>query len=75
MFDNSNYLLPGCTGLRAGGIPRRTILDYNIRGVMPEGIMPKFNNTKVQRVYTWQEDKNIMVDKGDRRIGPFLEVI
>jgi hypothetical protein len=28
---------------------------------LPESMRPKFNNTKVQRVYTWQEDKDIMI--------------
>jgi hypothetical protein len=28
---------------------------------MPTGMTPKFNNTKVQRTYTWQEDANIMI--------------
>ncbi len=38
------------------------IFSISISGAgLPESMRPKFNNTKVHRVYTWQEDKDIMI--------------
>jgi hypothetical protein len=40
--------------------PGKYMIEISGAG-MPESMRPKFNNTKVHRVYTWQEDKDIMI--------------
>lgn len=43
-----------------GFIPGKFMIQISGAG-LPAEMAPKFNNTKVQQVYTWQEDKNIMI--------------